>query len=329
MNTAASNSSLNSKVVSIAMCTYNGEEFLRQQLDSLLAQTHRPLEIVICDDLSTDSTWEILNEYAQSYNFITIFRNKKNLGYVKNFETALGHCNGDYIALCDQDDVWLPEKISTQLASIGNYSLTYSAPSFIDKNGNPNPTVIFKVNRLSGRCPLALLFNTCVTGHLTLFKKEILNDALPFPDCMPAHDRWIPFIAAASGGIQATDNILSLYRIHGKNISRYKNKAREYNLIKNISRRRKRIFKDLEKRIDFLVSAKEANVLNQDEMEILDRVIIETKSLRHTFINYALKDLFTKNKDTLFPLHKKPKKVISRLSRGIYYYLFFLYLKSS
>jgi glycosyltransferase involved in cell wall biosynthesis len=98
--------------VSIAMCTFNGEAFLIQQLNSLAAQTHQPDEIIICDDASNDKSVAIAQAFAKDSGLnVRIHRNDKNLGYVKNFEQAIGRCTQDLIFLCDQDDLWHPEKI--------------------------------------------------------------------------------------------------------------------------------------------------------------------------------------------------------------------------
>ncbi len=96
---------------SVALCTYNGEKFLKEQLESIFSQTVSPDEIVICDDGSSDNTLQILEKYAETHpSLFKIFRNKKNLGYTRNFEKAISLCSGDLIFLCDQDDIWLPNK---------------------------------------------------------------------------------------------------------------------------------------------------------------------------------------------------------------------------
>ena len=101
---------------SIALCTYNGERFLSQQLESLAAQTILPDELVICDDASSDSSLRILEDFAQKAPFIVrIFKNPKNLGYIKNFEKAIGLCSMDVIFLSDHDDYWESEKLNQVL----------------------------------------------------------------------------------------------------------------------------------------------------------------------------------------------------------------------
>lgn len=326
MTTHNHSKNIDKPLVSIAVCTYNGESFLSKQLDSLVQQTYRPLEIIVVDDQSTDSTWDLLQEYSRRSDLFSIHQNRDNLGYVKNFEKVLSLCTGDYVALCDQDDIWLPNKVSEQVAEIGDFSLVYSKPSYIDEHDIPVDMPPFKVNRLSGRCPLNLLFHTCVTGHLALIKKEVVSQALPFPVSARAHDIWIPLVAAAINGIHASDKILSYYRIHAKNISRNKNNRKQQNPIKQILDRRQFIHNRLEERISFLEDIKQAELLKESEAEILDELIIETKRLRHSFINFRLRKFFKKHEATLLALYKKPEKTAVRLSRGLLYYKLLLYL---
>lgn len=102
--------------VSLALCTYNGEKFLLEQLQSFLAQTRQPNELVVCDDVSSDRTLEILNEFAQCAPFpVRIFVSDMTLRSTKNFEKAIGLCEGDIIFLSDQDDVWFPDKLARML----------------------------------------------------------------------------------------------------------------------------------------------------------------------------------------------------------------------
>ena len=96
--------------ISVAMATYNGAKYLREQLDSLYTQTRVPDEVIVCDDNSTDGTAEILEDYKHRYGLIYSI-NPKSLGVNKNFEKALHSCGGDYIMICDQDDIWLHNKI--------------------------------------------------------------------------------------------------------------------------------------------------------------------------------------------------------------------------
>src|ERR1700709_1166359 len=125
------------QLVSIALCTYNGAAYLKEQLDTLVNQTYPNCEIICVDDCSTDNTVEILKQYTHSYPQIKLHINSKNLGYTKNFEKAIGLCSGEYIALCDQDDIWDKNKISIMSLLIGDNMLAYHDSAFVDENGNP------------------------------------------------------------------------------------------------------------------------------------------------------------------------------------------------
>lgn len=311
-------------LVSIALCTFNGERFLRRQLDSLLQQSYRPLEIVVTDDGSSDATWAILQEYAAASALFRIERNARNLGYVRNFEKALGLCRGDFIALCDQDDIWLPEKVERQLAALGSCSLTYSTPAYIDADDQPLPARPFKVRRLSGRRPLALLFHTCVTGHLALFRRDVLTHALPFPEGTDAHDHWIPFVAAAMDGICASDEVLSLYRVHGENVS-IRPRSRG-SLLQRWRSRRQRIVERLQKRLTFLRNARLPALLSEQELQLLDTLIAAQAKLPTTFVSRPLFQLLMEHQSQFLALYPQPLKMAKRFSRGLRYYAALGYL---
>lgn len=105
-------------MISIALAAYNGEKYIREQLDSILAQDYNNWELVICDDNSTDSTVGIINEYLERNNRVRLIRNEQNLVFVKNFEKAIKLCRGEYIALSDQDDIWTSDHLSKLLQEL-------------------------------------------------------------------------------------------------------------------------------------------------------------------------------------------------------------------
>lgn len=203
--------------ISIALCTYNGEQFLRPQLDSIIAQSFGHWEIVVVDDVSTDGTWDILQEYAANDDRFRLFRNEKNLGYNRNFQKALGLCEGEYIAICDQDDIWHPDKLRLQLAGIGSNFLIYHDSEFIDEAGSPMGLKISdKFNFYRGSSPEAFLYLNCVSGHTILMKKEVVTRALPFPEGFH-YDQWLAFVAASAGSVDFVDKVLVGYRQHDRN----------------------------------------------------------------------------------------------------------------
>lgn len=209
---------MENNLISVAMATYNGERFLRQQLDSILLQTCTNLEIIICDDKSTDTTYKILREYALHDSRIILFQNETNLGLVKNFEKALCLCTGDYIALADQDDIWFPEKIETLLNNIQDYDLIHSDAMLIDENNT-----IFEKSFSSyshknhSQSFLDYLFSNNVTGCTALFKRSLLDGNIPLPRDVHVHDWWLAILAAKRNGVTYIHQPLIYYRQHNNN----------------------------------------------------------------------------------------------------------------
>lgn len=208
----------NDLMVSIALCTYNGEQYLAEQLESLVNQSYHNLEIVVTDDRSSDRTWEILKSFADRDQRITLIQNEKNLGYVKNFEKAIYLCKGQYIALCDQDDVWELNKIELLVNEIEDRLLIYHDSQLIDVNGVLLKRVSDLMNMYQGASPLPFLFNNCVSGHSCLISRklaDILKQNGGF-DARFYHDWWMAFMAANYGQIAYVNKPLVRYRQHSE-----------------------------------------------------------------------------------------------------------------
>ena len=256
-------------MVSIALATYNGGKFLRQQLDTLLAQTYKNIEIIICDDNSTDNTWLILQEYAIKNNQIKLFKNEKNLGFIKNFERVVGLCEGDFIAISDQDDLWQPEKIEKLINNIADYSLIYSDSVFIDANGaflggKMGDTYSF-VEGFDGR---NFTLTNCVSGHASMFRKDLLPHILPFPACVD-YDWWAAFVATTQNGLKYFDECLVSYRQHAESVT--DNSGLSKNSIKDTPAYKKDIKLKIDKgRIDRLNLFQKTKNKNQNNKNIQD-----------------------------------------------------------
>ncbi len=208
--------------VSIAMTTYNGESYLEEQLYSILKQDYPVAEIVICDDASTDQTKAILQSFSSK--LITVHCNTSNLGYVKNFQQAMQMCSGDYIALCDQDDIWLPNKISTQvdLMQQNKLSAVFSDATLIDDHGDEIDVGLWASLGLENRLAKGIDFrafylSNCVTGCTLMVTKELVNIACPFPDSVP-HDWWLAYHAAHQNSLAFSKKKLVAYRQHSNNV---------------------------------------------------------------------------------------------------------------
>jgi len=206
-------------MISVAIATYNGAKFLREQLDSIYNQTYKNIEVIACDDCSTDKTVEILDEYKNKHG-LKYFVNKKNLGFVKNFEKAITLCTGDYIALCDQDDIWKEEKLEYLLARIGKNDLIYSDAELINENGEVFSDSFMRYTSLQYTREdqfERLLYGNFAQGASMLFRSSLKDEFLPFPEGIPYHDWWIALVASAYDGIKCEETSLIQYRIHDKN----------------------------------------------------------------------------------------------------------------
>lgn len=194
------------------MATYNGEQYLKEQLDSIYAQTYNNIEVIVCDDCSSDSTIKILEEYRQKYGLM-YYQNKVNLGYVKNFEQAIKLCKGDYIALSDQDDIWFKDKLECLLNSIKDNDLIHSDCELIDETGKTIRSS-WKGNIKSHTIVEDFLFSNVVTGCTTMIKKDFVENILPFPDGLVYHDWYLGVNAAKNNKIIYLNKPLIQYRQH-------------------------------------------------------------------------------------------------------------------
>src|SRR3546814_8106533 len=151
-------------LVSIAMCTYNGEAHLEEQLKSILGQSYSSLEFVIIDDAATDGTMRILEAFSDHDNRIRLFRNEHNIGLHANFMKALSLCRGELIALSDQDDVWHLDKITVMEQAIGDRLLIYHDSAYIDEKGNETGKTLNRRHRsVEGQSPKCFLLQNCIS----------------------------------------------------------------------------------------------------------------------------------------------------------------------
>jgi len=208
------NADTSQALISIAMCTYQGEAFLATQLESLLAQTWKNIEIVVVDDGSTDATVTIVQDFARQDSRIKLYQNPLNLGINANFSRALSLCQGEFIAPCDQDDIWHPEKLARLHASLGPHLMAYCDSELITAQGaSLNMKISDRLHMAEGHNPLAFAFWNCISGHAMLFRRELLTHALPIPP-VKFHDWWLAFWAACVGDIKYLDQALVQYRQH-------------------------------------------------------------------------------------------------------------------
>lgn len=203
-------------LVSIALCTYNGERFLREQLNSLIAQNYKNLELIIVDDASTDLTTSILQEYQSEHPFIKLYLNSVNIGFNENFKKAINLCSGTYIAIADQDDIWLPQKIELLVGKIGNNLLLYHDSIFVDEEGKSLKIKTSTHHRFAyGNCAESFLYFNCVSGHACIFHRNLAS-TLDYRPADMYYDWWLAYSAACSSKIAGLDDILVKHRKHGE-----------------------------------------------------------------------------------------------------------------
>lgn len=213
--------------ISIALCTYKGSLFLQEQLDSFAKQSRLPDELVLVDDNSEDDTVGIAHKFARRAPFpVRVVVNDFNVGSTRNFEKAIHLCNGDIIALSDQDDVWVPEKLKRLepiFASDPAVGMVFTNATLVDDRLRPLRSRLWhetfrardRAAFAEGRASKVLLQYNVVTGATMAFRRSIKDAILPIPT-LPGyiHDAWIALIASLISHIVALDEKLVLYRQH-------------------------------------------------------------------------------------------------------------------
>jgi glycosyltransferase involved in cell wall biosynthesis len=224
--------------ISVALCTYNGERFLPQQLASIETQTRLPDELVVCDDRSTDQTLAIVRAFAASVSFpVKIVQNAVTLGSTRNFEHAIRLCEGNLIALSDQDDIWYPnrlERSEQEFIAHPQAGLVFSDADLIDEENRPLSNTLWqrlgfvdKIKRdLLARRLVVLAKHRFVTGATVMFRADLRDRFLPIAAGW-IHDEWITLITAVFFDLRPIDQPLIRYRIHGSQQVGFQNKLEQ------------------------------------------------------------------------------------------------------
>lgn len=272
--------------VSIVLCTYNGEKYLRSQLDSILSQTYPIHELIIQDDCSIDGTPDIIKEYAEKNPIIKTYFNNQNLGFKNNFSDAVSKASGDYIALSDQDDIWLDNHIQVLAEIIGNRSIASADSRFIDNQGNDLGYTISQEKQMlhfyeNGiECAFRLFYNSgFFHGHNMLLRADFAKKCLPIPDDIVYHDIWFTALACFQDGIVYSDTIISLYRQHQHTVTSH----RRYNILRDLKMRHHNDFSD--NRIELYLQLVKRKDLSSEGYKFLEE-----------FRRYAIRCPFLKNR---------------------------------
>lgn len=266
------------KKISIALATYNGARYLREQLDSILRQSVPFSELVISDDASTDDTWRIITEYAAKDARINAYRNETNIGFIANFEKALSHCTGDYIALSDQDDIWLPEHIEVLLNHIGDKILAVGDAEVICADGYRTGKRLSYLEHLDcipesdvSTAYTIFFYRGCMQGASMLFKRALLSKGLPIPGNGIYHDVWLSALACFAGGMRYISEVVTLYRRHDKAVTGAKKRRNRLRtiighiLLNRTLRDRNILVQELRTRLRDVLNDEQTAFLNQAE----------------------------------------------------------------
>lgn len=221
--------------ISVVMATYNGMEYVEKQLDSIRTQFLLPDEVVICDDMSTDGTADFVEEYIEKYSLFgwRLYRNTENVGFKKNFLSALSKTDGDIIFLCDQDDVWYGDKIekmSRIMEENGAILALSSSFDFIDEkdgkvlrlneeNTSNHGLIPKKINEKAlVQINLKTVMHSNISpGCTTVIRRELKELFCLNSNSVLPHDWELNLVAASMGGLYFYNDNMSRYRIHSNN----------------------------------------------------------------------------------------------------------------
>ena len=208
--------------VSIVLATHNGVRWLPDLLGSLARQTLAPARLSILDDASTDGTWELVRDAAIPGGQTVAGRQESNVGAVRTFERLLSMVGTEYFALCDQDDVWLPDKLekSVSLLESSGADLVYTDLRVVDEGLRELALSLWRISNIlpvTGRAVVPLILKNSVTGCTVVGRTSMLRKALPFPPGIPMHDWWLGLVAACGNGVAPLPEATVLYRQHGGN----------------------------------------------------------------------------------------------------------------
>jgi len=307
---------MQNELVSVAMATYNGDRYLKEQLDSIYNQTYKNIEVIVCDDCSSDKTIEILEEYSNKFG-LKYFVNEMNLGFKKNFEKAISLCTGGLIALADQDDIWIQNKIEVLVNNIGEFSLIHSACSLIDESSKQIAPLWIKKDDFKYSFA-KFVFGNYITGCTVLFKRELLKDFFPIPSGEKYHDWWLALLASKQNGIVYCSEILVQYRQHstqdtGAFVDSIVSKIQRYCKSFFFKKSSKRYIKAKEQlvRLNSFLNEKE-EIFTDKEIDVIKGFIKYHENYLNHFFHFSNFILSLKYHKDMYPLDRFYLKSIFR-----------------
>ena len=204
-------------MISVCIASYNGERFIREQIDSILRQLSSDDEIIVSDDGSTDDTISIINSIDDKR--IRIIEGPRKHSPTLNFECAMKEAKGDYIFLADQDDVWKSNKVEVCMKWLQKYDCVVSDAEVTDSNLNTLYPSLYAIMQVRQGRIYNTIWKNGYTGCCMAFRRNVLNASLPFPKNIPMHDIWIGNVAAYKYNMKFIPDKLIMFRRHNETIS--------------------------------------------------------------------------------------------------------------
>lgn len=208
--------------ISVCMATYNGERFIKEQLDSILIQISSDDEVVISDDGSTDNTLRIIENFNDARIKVFHHRSENSLKpfekVTANFENAMKYAQGYYLFLADQDDIWLPNKVKICIKALESYNLVLHDC----KVGDENLQIIYNSYFEFNKSKKGIIANICKNSYLgccMAFTKDVFLESFPIASLGVPHDIWVGLTAELNRKVIFLKEPLIIFRRHGKNIS--------------------------------------------------------------------------------------------------------------
>ena len=229
-------------MISVCIATYNGERFIREQIDSILRQLSSDDEIIVSDDGSTDNTISIINSIDDKR--IRVIEGPRKQSPTSNFECALKASKGDFIFMSDQDDVWKPNKVNICMEWLQRYDCVVSDAEVTDSSLNPLYPSLYAIMQVKQGRIYNTIWKNGYTGCCMAFRRNVLEASFPFPKDIPMHDIWIGNVAAYKYNVKFIPDTLIYFRRHedttscngkGSKYSIWQQMKFRWSVIKNIA----------------------------------------------------------------------------------------------
>lgn len=281
---------------------------MQEQLDSLLAQTYKPLEIIISDDGSSDSTRQIIEHFSDANpGWVKMVENSDRQGLNNNFMNAYKSAAGEYIFPCDQDDIWKQDKVEKLISEIGDSDMIYSDSILISESGSElHKRRSDIVNMVTESELIYFIFSNCVAGHSMMFRRSLLDVMYPY-DALVPNDLWITWAATCRNGIRYLDWGSVYYRQHESNVSDPLRKRRGVRKRDSLAKNRARV--------EWLGILRDSRFISARDRKMVEHLVgLYRRRFDNLFLDLDMFSFHYQNRKKLyFSLRKSPAKILRNI----------------